>query len=106
MGSVPENVTSWQQEPDVSESLAALKERLSEEALNGPDGRRKLLEAAQSLANSLETPGESVQRLAYLVRPRTQWSSVGTIKVQLTIIRSPSKQSSFKLASTLIYSTS
>ncbi|KAI4149189.1 MAG: hypothetical protein L6R39_002571 [Caloplaca ligustica] len=66
MGSVPENVTSWQQEPDVSESLAALKERLSEEALNGPDGRRKLLEAAQSLANSLETPGESVQRLAYL----------------------------------------
>lgn len=71
MGSTGGSQTAWQQEPDVSESLAVLKERLSEEAINGPDGRRKLLEAARSLSSALETPGESVQRLAYLVRSTT-----------------------------------
>ena len=68
MGSTGESYTAWQQEPDVSDSLAVLKQGLSEEALNGPDGRRKLLEATRSLSSVLETPGESVQRLAYLVR--------------------------------------
>lgn len=68
MGSNIEDTSAWQQDRDVSESLAALKHRLAEEALNEPDGRRKLLAAARSLTNSLETPGESVQRLAYLVR--------------------------------------
>ncbi|KAI4285844.1 MAG: hypothetical protein L6R35_004568 [Caloplaca aegaea] len=66
MGSNIEDTSAWQQDRDVSESLAALKHRLAEEALNEPDGRRKLLAAARSLTNSLETPGESVQRLAYL----------------------------------------
>lgn len=69
MGSTTESSTTWQQDPEVSESLAIIKQRLSEEAINGPDGRRKLIEAARNLGNTLETPGESVQRLAYLVRP-------------------------------------
>ncbi|KAL9015591.1 MAG: hypothetical protein Q9185_007021 [Variospora sp. 1 TL-2023] len=66
MGSNIEDTSAWQQDRDVSESLAALKHRLAEEALNEPDGRRKLIAAARSLTNSLETPGESVQRLSYL----------------------------------------
>ncbi|KAL8650284.1 MAG: hypothetical protein Q9210_003917 [Variospora velana] len=66
MGSNIEDTSAWQQDRDVSESLAALKHQLAEEALNEPDGRQKLLAAARSLSNSLETPGESVQRLAYL----------------------------------------
>ncbi|KAL8922585.1 MAG: hypothetical protein Q9208_005089 [Pyrenodesmia sp. 3 TL-2023] len=66
MGSTTESSIPWQQDPEVSESLAVIKQRLSEEAINGPDGRRKLIEAARNLANTLETPGESVQRLAYL----------------------------------------
>lgn len=68
MGSNTDKSPAWQQELDVSESLTALKRQLSEEALNEPDGRQKLLAAARSLSHSLETPGESVQRLAYLVR--------------------------------------
>ncbi|KAI4095372.1 MAG: hypothetical protein LQ344_001670 [Seirophora lacunosa] len=66
MGSNTDKSPAWQQELDVSESLTALKRQLSEEALNEPDGRQKLLAAARSLSHSLETPGESVQRLAYL----------------------------------------
>ncbi|KAL8902670.1 MAG: hypothetical protein Q9207_004472 [Kuettlingeria erythrocarpa] len=50
----------------MSESLTILKKRLSDEAMNGPNGRRKLMEAARRLANAIETPGESIQRLAYL----------------------------------------
>ena len=67
MGSFTETSPTWQQDPDVSESLAVLKEALSEEAISKPDGRRKLVQAARSLSTTLETPGESIQRVAYLV---------------------------------------
>ncbi|KAI4122409.1 MAG: hypothetical protein LQ338_005832 [Usnochroma carphineum] len=56
----------WHQDPDVSDALATLKQRLSREALNEPESRRNLMDAARSLSNHLETPGEYVQRVAYL----------------------------------------
>ncbi|KAL8645820.1 MAG: hypothetical protein Q9226_007126 [Calogaya cf. arnoldii] len=66
MGSTEESPTAWQQAPDVSGSLAVLKQTLLEEAINRPDGRKGLIKAARSLADALETPGESVTRLSYV----------------------------------------
>ncbi|KAL8801694.1 MAG: hypothetical protein Q9182_004288 [Xanthomendoza sp. 2 TL-2023] len=66
MDSTKVSSTAWQQQLELSESLVVLKQRLTEEAMNAPNGRRELIEAARNLANTLETPGESVTRLAYM----------------------------------------
>lgn len=55
------------QNSEVTALIAALKETLSANDPAGPATRKHLKETAEKLSLALETPGETVQRVAYYV---------------------------------------
>ena len=58
---------SFNQNPEVTALIAALKSNLSVYDPAGPATRQHLKETAEQLSLALETPGETVQRVAYYV---------------------------------------
>lgn len=58
------------QKSEVTTIVTTLKEILSVEDPAAPATRRHLKDTAKKLSLALETPGETVQRVAYYVGPR------------------------------------
>ena len=58
---------SFSQNHEVTALIAELKSNLSVNDLAGPAARQHLKETAEQLSLALETPGETVQRIAYYV---------------------------------------
>ena len=58
---------SFTQNTEVTALIAELKKNLSVNDPAGPTTRRHLKEIAEQLSLALETPGETVQRVAYYV---------------------------------------
>ena len=54
--------------PEVANLIASLKDCLSGNGSEGSYDRERLKETAERLSIALETPGETVQRVAYYVR--------------------------------------
>lgn len=59
---------SFTENPEVTALIAELKKNLSVNEPAGAATRRHLKETAEQLSLALETPGETVQRVAYYVR--------------------------------------
>lgn len=57
------------QDSEVTNTINALKRILSEKDPAAPATREHLKDAAEKLSLALETPGETVQRVAYYVSP-------------------------------------
>ena len=56
------------QDAETESLVTTLKGLLSKIGSRGPDDRKQLKETASKLSLALETPGDTVQRVAYLVR--------------------------------------
>ena len=64
--------SSFSQSHEITALIAELKKNLSENDAAGPAARRHLKEIAERLSLALETPGETVQRVAYYVSTLSQ----------------------------------
>ena len=62
------NGTPSSESSEIAALLSSLKENLPDDCTSSSYNREKLRETAQKLSLALETPGETAQRIVYLVR--------------------------------------
>lgn len=87
----PAGIGSSRQDSYISDLVKTVRDNLPEEGGNLYD-REKLLNASRKLSVALETPGDTIQRVAYLVRasslvylhPKTKPSE--TINVNINML--------------------